>query len=137
MTEKGRRQARLVCLKAKELGTQVDVVVSSPLVRARETATIAREVLNPQAELKVDSCLGPESLVKRVYDYLSKVELADRIVLVTHGPLLGALVRDLLDWHVERKNLRMNLGAMIRIDCDNAPGACSGNLVWLLPQLTD
>ena len=46
LTSFGKSQLRKSLVIAKEIGTRVDLILSSPLVRARETAEIAKEIFN-------------------------------------------------------------------------------------------
>jgi phosphohistidine phosphatase len=50
LTEKGERQALAAGTALRELGIGIDACLSSPKVRARETARIAAEVLGVQVE---------------------------------------------------------------------------------------
>jgi hypothetical protein len=55
-----------------------------------------------------------------------------------HLPLLGLLICDLLDWHVERKKFDMDPGALMRIDSKKTrPKSKSGDLVWMIPQINE
>ncbi len=132
MTQEGKEQIRRVCTLAKQLQAEPNAFLSSPFTRARETAEISREILNPKAELKIEESLSPEGEPQEVYAALAKFKRTDSIVLVTHIPILGKLIFDLLGGHI---NLEMNNGALARIDSKSLPRAGSGILVWLLPSI--
>jgi phosphohistidine phosphatase len=135
ITKEGSEVVRKVAEFAKSLGAKPDLFVSSPLVRAKQSTEIAKAILNPKGEVRIDNCLEPEGDVSDVYAMLSKLKGVESVMLVTHLPLLGLLIRDLLDWHVERKNLDMEPGSLMRIDSKKTrPKSKSGDLVWLLPQ---
>jgi broad specificity phosphatase PhoE len=51
LTEKGRAQARALAQRWKSEGVKFDLIISSPLVRARETAEILGTALNAPVEL--------------------------------------------------------------------------------------
>jgi broad specificity phosphatase PhoE len=51
LTEKGREQARAVAKRWKLEGVKFDLIISSPLVRAKETAEIIALALNTEVEL--------------------------------------------------------------------------------------
>jgi phosphohistidine phosphatase len=138
ITSVGANQVRWVSEFAKKLGTKPDIFISSPLVRAKQSCEIARQVLNPTADLRVENFLEPEAQVSDVYTGLANLKRVDSVMLVTHLPLLGLLIRDLLDWHVERKNLDMDPSSLIRIDSRKTkPKSKSGDLVWLIPQINE
>src|SRR5579875_2142619 len=132
ITQEGARQVRKVSELAKKLGARPDIFVSSPFI----SAEIAREVLNPSAELRIDNSLEPESEPPRVYEYLSGLEKDfGSPLLVTHIPLLGKLVSDLLGCSL---NIVTESSSLLRIDSKtHLISPSSGTLVWLLPQLSD
>lgn len=51
LTEKGRAQARALAERWKEEGMKFDLILASPLVRAKETAEIVASALNATVEL--------------------------------------------------------------------------------------
>lgn len=135
LTSKGREQVKSVCEAAKKLGASPSVIISSPLVRAKQTAEIARETLNPKADLKIDNCLEPESNVDEIYKTLSKIKKNEEVVLVTHLPILGNFIADILSWKEVWTNLEMGNGAMMKIASRKTlPKNGSGEMFWLLPN---
>ena len=132
MTTEGKEQIRKVCALAKQIKMEPNVLLSSPLTRAKETAEIAKTILNPKAELKITESLSPEGEPEEVYSALSEFKRADSVVLVTHIPILGKLIFSLLGGHI---NLEMNNGAVMRIDSKSLPKAGSGVLIWLIQAL--
>src|SRR3989442_9417048 len=58
LTPDGRRWAkRVVSVAEKELGFRPDLILSSPLARAKETAEIARDTLHIKSEIQTEECL--------------------------------------------------------------------------------
>jgi phosphohistidine phosphatase len=136
LTSGGREQVKKVCEEARKLGANPTMIMSSPLVRAKETAEIAREILNSKAELKIDNCLEPESEPEEVYKALSKLSKKDEVVLVTHVPILGRLISDLVDWNGLSDHVEFHNGAMMKIESRKTlPRSGSGTMVWLLPAM--
>lgn len=54
LTEKGRAQAKGEGNKIKEMGLKIDHIVSSPLIRAKDTAAIVAEIIGYTKEIKID-----------------------------------------------------------------------------------
>lgn len=54
LTEKGRTQAREEGNKIKEMGVTIDRIVSSPLIRARDTASIVAGIIGYTKDIEVD-----------------------------------------------------------------------------------
>src|SRR4051812_45083894 len=59
LTDKGKRQARAVGEALKALGIKVDACLSSPKVRAADTATLACEPLGVDVQLEPKLAGGP------------------------------------------------------------------------------
>ena len=123
-----------MCKKARELGAKPNLIFTSPLVRAKETAGIARKVLKSDAKIRVESCLEPKGQVQDVYALLASLKDSDEVVLVTHFPLLGRLVRDLIDWPSLGKHVTMQVGSLMKVESETYPNSGLGKLAWLLPQ---
>ena len=135
LTDQGSKNIRNVSEFAKKLGTEPNLFISSPLTRAKQSAEIAKEILNTGAELRTENCLEPEGETTDVYETLAKLNDIESVMLVSHLPLVELLVRDLLGWQNERKNLVLSPSALIRMDSKTKPGSASGDLIWMLPQI--
>ena len=107
-----------------------DVVLTSPLVRARQTAeTIAGE-LEARPSIVVVEALAPEGSVQAVVAELEKQAKRARIALVGHEPSIGALAARLAGI---RQPLEFKKGAICRIDVDDLPPTAPGLLRWYVP----
>ncbi len=93
----GVNQCHLTGQALKRLGVQLDLIVSSPKNRARQTAEIiAKEVGYLREEIKITETLEPTALPKSTISYLNNFADAKRIMLAGHLPLLGHLASELL-----------------------------------------
>jgi phosphohistidine phosphatase len=79
LTEKGERQALAAGTALRELGAQIDACLSSPKVRARETARIAAEVLGVAVE-------ETEALRGGRFDSVDLTAGRGDVLLVGHEP---------------------------------------------------
>jgi phosphohistidine phosphatase len=96
LTEKGERQARDAGLALKELGAGIDACLTSPKVRARDTARIAGEVLGVEVE-------ETEALRGGAFDALELVAGRGDVLLVGHEPDFSAEVGRLTGANVALK----------------------------------
>src|SRR5690242_17854927 len=89
LTREGKEEARIVGAALAELGVKPSHVLTSPLVRARQTAKIAAERMKFAGELEVLDELtngtSTPSLLKALRSYAS----AHEIILVGHMPSLS------------------------------------------------
>lgn len=106
-----------------------DVIFSSPLVRARQTAQIARDAWDGPKVRDVDAlATGDFAALAKAVDAVAD---KDSVALVGHEPHMSALLARLLETpHDERLACRKGGAALLEI-----PGALNqgGPLVWFLP----
>jgi phosphohistidine phosphatase len=97
LTEEGQKKTLKVARRMKELGLSFDLILSSPLPRARQTAEITASVLGCKNKLKFSSNLAPEGTKKGLIQELSRKKPAPkRLLLVGHEPYLTELISTLL-----------------------------------------
>ncbi len=98
LTEKGINEARLSAQWLVEDQHSFDCVFVSPYLRAQQTADNVIEVLETVGKRKTLSFITPEDNAKDVHDYLDavcSVEKYQKILLVSHMPLVSYLVAEL------------------------------------------
>jgi phosphohistidine phosphatase len=129
LSPKGLRQATALAGALKARGVVPSSVVTSPLVRAKQTAEPIAALLATNVHLMVDceylSTEGfrPKKLSKFVEDLGG-----DLVVLVGHQPDLGAYFGSLLS--PEQCPIPMAKGGAALIDCPNGIGPGEGELLW-------
>lgn len=96
LTAHGKAQVRAVAMAAAARLDNLQRVISSPYRRARETAAELLRALDSSAELVIDPALTPESPLRDL-DSLVECGGAGEVLLVSHQPLVGELVRWLCD----------------------------------------
>ena len=116
----GRSSAGLVTI-----GVEVDVVLTSPLLRAGQTADLLAEGLDPRPVIKQVDALAPGGTVETLVAALGRAKRA-RIACVGHEPDLGQLAAHLVG---ASQPFEFKKGGVCRIDLERASGP--GRLVWL------
>ena len=127
LTSKGAARMREIAKGLRELNVTVDVVLTSPLVRAKQTAQILVDGLKPSPTLAVVQTLAPGSTPAQVAEALGDFRKARRIAIVGHEPGLGELAA----WLVGAKTrVPFKKGGVCRIDVPAFPPSGGGELVW-------
>ena len=124
LTERGRRETLAVGLALHRAGLRPEAIITSPLLRARQTAEILQEVfaLPPQADRR----LSPGCSLGAVQE-LTSHHPRGRFLLVGHEPDLSRIIGHL----VGSAHITMAKSGVARVDAERVePGA--GVLVWLL-----
>lgn len=96
LTPGGRQEIARVARTLLRTGSRFDVVVSSPLVRAVQTAEIVISCLQHAGRVLVDPRLVPEASPLAVVELLRGLAPLRRVALVAHEPILSGLAGLLL-----------------------------------------
>jgi len=96
LTGEGKRKLREVVAGMRALELPVDVVLSSPLRRAVETAEIVADGYGLPDEVTVTPALAPDAGPDAVLSALATIGRPSGVVLVGHEPDLAALASTLL-----------------------------------------
>jgi phosphohistidine phosphatase len=129
LTEEGMSRLRKAVRGLARIGVSIDVVLTSPLVRARQTADIVAGGLDPRPSIVNVDSLAPAGSYAAVLADLEKHSRKCRLALVGHEPMLGELAARLVG---SRHPIEFKKGGVCRIDVENLPPAGPGDLRWML-----
>jgi len=133
LTPKGIKRMRKAAKGLRRLGISFDAILTSPLIRARQTADIVSEALGLQSQLQEISGLAPESSVDNLLFGLTRFQNREHLILVGHQPLLGETAVFLLRGkHDSSLDIPLKKGGICRIEIDSIPPGKPGALHWLL-----
>ena len=112
------------------MGVVIDFVLTSPLVRARETAQILAAGLKPKPAITEVDALSPGGRYQAIVEAIrTHSKRHRRLALVGHEPDLGELAAKLLG---ARGNVEFKKGGVCLIDVDGATPGGPGTLRWML-----
>ena len=93
LTPKGRRQLRKIATAMKKLERDFDLVLSSPFLRAKQTAEIVAAELKLKKRLKFSNALAPGGAAAILLRQLERHKPApEKVLLVWHEPDLSRLI---------------------------------------------
>lgn len=130
LTGEGRRRFRRAVEGLAVLDVRLDLVVTSPLTRATQTAKLLARGLRPTPAIQTEPALGPGHTPAHVRRALSTLAPPRAIALVGHEPELGQFAASLLSASAP---LAFKKGGACRIDLETWPPSGPGRLVWFLP----
>lgn len=130
LTGEGCDETELVATGLRKLGVKPDLLVSSPLVRARQTAEIFGRVLDCREEIKICDALQPGGEIADLYKALAKTR-ANEIMFFGHEPDMGELASKLLQGGAEF-SLPFKKCGVCRIDVSHLPPPGAGVLKWFV-----
>jgi phosphohistidine phosphatase len=132
LTEKGVKKMRKAARGVRRLAIPFDTLLTSPLVRARQTADIVADTLGIEAQLEEISGLAPDSTVENLIFGLTRYQDREHVLLVGHEPLLSDALSHLLGRKSTAIDIELKKGSLCRVEVDALPAARLAKLHWLL-----
>ena len=131
LTEKGKKKMRQIAKGLRSLGVEFDLILSSPYVRARETAEILADVFKLKADVAFSDNLIPMGDPDLLIAEMNEKYNANSVALVGHEPFLTALIGLLVS---ENASMDMTLkkGGVCRLSADDLHHTHKATLEWLL-----
>lgn len=132
LTEEGAARTKEVVRGLRAMKIRPDVILSSPLLRARETAEIARKGLLADAKVEVvdelESAASPDRLLTRLAD------LADKplVLCVGHEPHISTTISAMISGKTAA-SVEVKKASACAIRFSGIPKSGAGTLLWLLP----
>ena len=123
LTERGKKEMRKVAKFLRELDVPLDDIVSSPLVRARQTADIVAKRFD--LHVREHQALGAGFSVAALKS-ISQEYPVDHLMIVGHEPSFSRVIGELTGG-----DCKMSKGGVALVDLD--PGEMRGRLLWLFP----
>ena len=131
LTSEGIARFKKVVEGLKDFDVKLDLVLTSPLVRASHTAELLVAGIGGKPRLEPLDALASGGRMTHVLEAIAKYsKKARHIALVGHEPDLGDLAARLLR---ARGTIQFKKGAICCIELDGAMPNGPGTLRWLLP----
>jgi phosphohistidine phosphatase len=121
LTEEGIERWRQQVRGLRTLDVEVEMILTSPYARCRQTAEILAEGLPGTP---------PGGPIADVLDGTGNYRRFATLALVGHEPSIGSLAAQLMG---AQGSVPFKKGAVCRIDVEALPPRGAGQLIWLLP----
>ena len=128
LTAEGRERMEREAKTLAALELEPDIIVTSPLVRAKQTAEILAGALKTRKKLVQDERVAENFDRTKLAAILHDHDGADELVFVGHEPDFSALIGQL----VGGAAIDLKKGGVACVELVNA-SATSGRLLWLVP----
>ena len=126
LTKEGIAKMRASARGLRRLGLRLDALLSSPLVRAHQTAAIVAQELG--LELRLADELAPGCDPERLFALLGEYRAAERVMVVGHEPDFSSLIGALTGG----SRVLMKKGGLGCVSIERLEQG-AGTLTWLLP----
>jgi len=125
----GIEQSHIVGRTLAALNLELDAIISSPLVRAHQTASIVAEEIAHQEAIVLNEALRPDSTYEQFERLLAHYGDKEAILLVGHRPSQTEFLNHLVTG-VDTGPIDFKKGAVARVDKEGSKPAV---LKWLMP----
>lgn len=122
--ERMQREAKAIA----KLQIEPDVIVTSPLVRAKQTAQIVADALKRDGKLVEDKRVAEDFGVQQLAQILADHPKVEAVMLVGHEPDMSAVIGELTGG----TNIDLKKGGLALVEVQDA-SSTSGQLQWLIP----
>ncbi|HTQ51991.1 MAG TPA: phosphohistidine phosphatase SixA [Candidatus Acidoferrales bacterium] len=132
LTPKGRRQLGQIAAAMQSMGLDFNLILSSPFLRARQTAEIVAKTLKLDKRLAFSDALTPDGDAKTLIRQLHELKPApENILLVGHEPYLSRLVALLISGG-ELAGVGLKKGGLCKLEIGSLRFGRCATLTWLL-----
>ena len=131
LTDKGKKKMRQIARGLRALGVDFDLILSSPYVRAKETAEILAEVLKIKADIVFSDNLFPMGDPDALISEMNEKYSVNNIALVGHEPFLSAMIGLLVTDNVGI-DMTLKKGGVCKLTADDLHHTRKAELEWLL-----
>jgi phosphohistidine phosphatase len=111
------------------LDPKLDVILSSPLTRAVQTAEVAAEACGHKEKIVTDNALRPEASYEQFQDLLQRYSDKGAILVVGHNPSMTEFLNKLLFEAAALSAVELKKGALAKVEKD---GSQSAVLKWCM-----
>jgi len=127
LTDEGIARLRKSARGLARFGVVIDVIVTSPFVRTRQTAEVFVGAFDPRPPIVAAESLTPGGSYQALLADLEKQARRKRIALIGHEPSIGEIAARLAG---SRHAFAFKKGGICRIDVETLPPAGPGSLRW-------
>jgi phosphohistidine phosphatase len=132
LTAKGRSRLRAVARAMKQLDLDFDLILSSPLLRAKQTAEIIAKALKLRKPLVLADDLAPAGNPRLLIQQVTRFRPEPAsVLLVGHEPYLGKLMALLAAGNTSLE-IDFKKGGLCKLEAEFLRYGRCAKLVWLL-----
>lgn len=133
LTPKGRRQFKSLARTLATCGDKPDLIITSPLVRAVQTAEILRKACGlRKKQLQIEEFVSPGMDARKLIRHLRSLDQPGTVAVVGHEPDMSVCAKQLLSGG----SLVFGKGHIACIEYEDGATMKSGKLAWFLgPKL--
>jgi len=130
LTPSGRIKLKAAAVSWKNIIKGFDIIVTSPLARAIQTANVIAETFSAMDKILIDKKLSPGSRTESIIEIANSLGVED-IAFVGHQPDMSEILSDIIS--PKGAFIDFKKGAIAKISFENKPNLARGTLEFLIP----
>ncbi len=132
LTPDGERKLRLIAGAMRALDLTFDLILTSPYVRARQTAEVVAKALKAQKNVELSDSLTPGGGTQQLIALLNHLRPPpESVLLVGHEPYLSGLISLLITGKAS-SSVVLKKGGLCKLAADSLKQGRCAALEWLL-----
>lgn len=131
LTDVGRKKMKKIVKGLSELGVELDAIVTSPYVRARDTAMILAKEFEMRDKVSLSDSLIPPGNFETLINEIREKYDVQNLALVGHEPMLSSLISWLTTGNTAMKVV-LRKGGVAYLSTENLYVDGRAALQWLL-----
>ena len=131
LTDEGRKKMKKIVKGIHQLKMELDVILSSPYVRAKDTAVILANEFEMKDKVALSDNLIPPGTFENLINEIHEKYDVNNLALVGHEPMLSSLISWLTTGNTQMK-VTLKKGGVAYLAADNLYQDGRATLQWLL-----
>ena len=132
LLRKGERKLRQIGQAMKRLELSFELILSSPYLRARQTAEVIAACLKSKSKVELSETLTPGGSQPKLVEFLNHLKpIPDEVLLVGHEPYLSDLISLLVSGE-PGFSVALKKGGFCKLAADPLQYSRCATLEWLL-----
>jgi phosphohistidine phosphatase len=131
LIKEGKEQCMLMARYLSAIGAQIDLIVSSPLKRALQTAQFVGTEIGYEAKVEINPALGMDAEYPAFQALVNKYANREGVLMVGHNPNIFQFLGKLITGN-GGASIRMRKGSVARVNMEQHPP----RLQWLVDPRT-
>jgi len=128
LDKEGIEQCGYVGRALAALDVQVDAIISSPLKRSTQTASLVGNEMGFEGKLQIDAALRPQATFAEFRKLLDKCARQEAIMVVGHNPNLSEFLGRIISSAGCEAAVELRKGAVAKVELRRS----TGSLAWCL-----
>src|SRR5215212_2997071 len=131
LTDEGRKKMKKIVKGIHQLKMELDVILSSPYVRAKDTAVLLANEFEMKDKMALSDNLIPPGNFESLINEIREKYDVNNLALVGHEPMLSSLISWLVTGNTDMK-VTLKKGGVAYLTTDNLYQDGRATLNWLL-----